>query len=489
MSASLQAESKLQQAHVHLASNSWASWSPWQLLNYDTLFYDKIIDFVWEVAYGNTLEKVLSQRQMNEVTEFIIALARHGVRDDDLEGKAQLEEAIARLRSGQYDTDPSDAPEGWWFSRLNKQDYPEAALIPAVLYGFEKPQILHTGWLSESWKQTKKFIKKHKKVIIVSSVVVVASTVIIVVTAGTATAPVLEGTAAAIGAAAADKRSRDQDKKHRAPVNKPGEVYVHDTPEEYNHLPTVPNPPQGYITSTPQLELIPERSALIKESIAKQSTILREELSENTIIPDEPLNIPPQEQPSFWYQAVDKARETGSTIVHEVYDGIADQLSIIPSITGYVSEKMNNFSEFLSENSPFEGSPIDHYQSSVNAVHEKIDESFGTNHANIYSQEGKAAREGLTTGMLPPPGTIKGTQPNSTKGWKTGLPKENLKYEATEENLARMEKGLAPQYKDAKGNLRSVELHHEPPQREGGLFDFEELRVEEHIAKDTYRSE
>ena len=230
--APLQAESKLQQAHVHLASNSWASWSPWQLLNYDTLSYDKIIDFVWEVAYGNTLEKVLSQSQMNEVMEFIIALARHGVRDDDLEGKAQLEEDIARLRSGQYDIDP---PEGWWFSSLNKQDHSEAAMIPAVLYGFEKPQILHTGWLSESWKQTKKFIKKHKKVIIVSSVVVVASTVIIVVTAGTATAPVLEGTAAAIGgAAAADKRSRDQDKKqnHRAPVNKPGEVYVHDTPEE-----------------------------------------------------------------------------------------------------------------------------------------------------------------------------------------------------------------------------------------------------------------
>jgi hypothetical protein len=34
----------------------------------------------------------------------------------------------------------------------------------------------------------------------------------------------------------------------------------------------------------------------------------------------------------------------------------------------------------------------------------------------------------------------------------------------------------------------SVELHHEPPQRDGGLFDFEELTVEEHMAKDPHRA-
>lgn len=385
--APLQAESKLQQAHVRHVSNSWASWSPWQLLNHDTLSYDKIIDFVWEVAYGNTLEKALSQRQMNEVTEFMIALARHGVRDDDLEGKAQLEEDITRLRSGEYDTDPSNAPEGWWFSSLNKQGCPDAPIIPAVLYGFEKPQIIRSGWVSHSWKQTKKFIKKNKKVIIVSAVVVVAATVIIIATGGTGTAPALEGGGAAIGgAAASDKRDRDKDEKQKreTPVNKPGEVYVHDNPEDCKHLPTAPNPPQGQITSTPQLEPIPDRSTLLKESIARQSTILKEELSENTIIPDEPLNIPPQEQPSFWYQAVDKARETGSTLAHTFVDGTVNFLESSGRI-GWALED-----DYQTKREPFD----EFFNSDVlpvtDQLHNKIDQSFHTNYAGQY---GSAARE------------------------------------------------------------------------------------------------
>jgi hypothetical protein len=52
-----------------------------------------------------------------------------------------------------------------------------------------------------------------------------------------------------------------------------------------------------------------------------------------------------------------------------------------------------------------------------------------------------------------------------------------------------MEKGLAPQYynRDLK-KWESVELHHEPPQREGGLFDFEELTVDQHKGKDAFRA-
>jgi hypothetical protein len=52
-----------------------------------------------------------------------------------------------------------------------------------------------------------------------------------------------------------------------------------------------------------------------------------------------------------------------------------------------------------------------------------------------------------------------------------------------------MEKGLAPQYEvEFSGKIESVELHHEPPQREGGLFDFEELTVKEHMEKDKQRA-
>ena len=154
--------------------------------------------------------------------------------------------------------------------------------------------------------------------------------------------------------------------------------------KSYNHLPTVPNPPQGHITSTPQLELIPERSDLIKESTAKQSTILREELSENTIIPDEPLNIPPHEKPSFWYQAVDKARETGSNLAHALVDGTVSFLESAGRI-GWALEddyqpKREPFDEFFNS----DVLPI------TDQLHNKIDQSFHTNYAGQY---GSAAQE------------------------------------------------------------------------------------------------
>ena len=64
-----------------------------------------------------------------------------------------------------------------------------------------------------------------------------------------------------------------------------------------------------------------------------------------------------------------------------------------------------------------------------------------------------------------------------------------MKYEPTPENIKRMERGLAPQfYNVKKQRWESIELHHEPPQRDGGLFDFKELTVEQHMAIDPHRA-
>ena len=66
---------------------------------------------------------------------------------------------------------------------------------------------------------------------------------------------------------------------------------------------------------------------------------------------------------------------------------------------------------------------------------------------------------------------------------------KEMKYEPTSENIKRMERGLAPQdYNVAKQRWESIELHHEPPQREGGLFDFIEVTVEEHKKLDPHRA-
>jgi len=108
------------------------------------------------------------------------------------------------------------------------------------------------------------------------------------------------------------------------------------------------------------------------------------------------------------------------------------------------------------------------------------------------------------------------TQANSVRGWKVGQDIHNLTKEGkipkwvtvkqrywknraewaksnpsqtayTNRDLDRMERGLAPQRVKDSGGLESKELHHNPPQRDGGLFDFEELWPDEHAQLDPSR--
>ena len=126
---------------------------------------------------------------------------------------------------------------------------------------------------------------------------------------------------------------------------------------------------------------------------------------------------------------------------------------------------------------------------------------------------------------LPPPGAL-GFKPkvsltghkiptpvSSARGWKIGLPINNLtragntpkwntiksrywKNQAyydrelyTIRNLDRMKKGMARQQINQKtGKLESIELHHNPPQRDGGLFDFIEVTPYEHAFIDPFRN-
>jgi len=105
------------------------------------------------------------------------------------------------------------------------------------------------------------------------------------------------------------------------------------------------------------------------------------------------------------------------------------------------------------------------------------------------------------------------TVANSTKGWRVGDPINNLtakgnvpswdtvrarywknealnnsgKYSA--ENLALMRKGGAPQrVNPTTKEMESKELHHDPPQRDGGLFDVEQVWPDEHAAQDPFRN-
>jgi len=56
------------------------------------------------------------------------------------------------------------------------------------------------------------------------------------------------------------------------------------------------------------------------------------------------------------------------------------------------------------------------------------------------------------------------------------------------ENVLILRKELAPQrYNEALGKWESMELHHIPPMREGGLYDFIKVWPDEHRAIDPFR--
>ena len=379
------------------SEGDYTNFSPWDLLNYETLSYQHIIDFLYEVAYGNTLEKHLTEAQTSQVMEFVIFLARNGIRDDDLEAKAQLEEDIKWLRGEPNNSELAFDDEcecnegngGWWWSSLKGYEDYGVKAVPAVLNGSQSPIIKNCGWISNTWKSTKKFVKRNKKVVIISAVVVVAATVVIIATSGAAT-PVIAAGAAAVDYDGNGETKPKNNPKPRTPVNKAGEVNVpydaydydtslnnsaylshcdYDRPKEIEAL--IPK-------ITPQLEPIPERNALLKETIERQNTTLKEELSQEPVLAANNLNIPKKDEASFWSQAAEKARKVGSYVVHNFVDGTANFV-----------ESLGKMSSFLYDDYPPKREPFDEFFSNdvvpfSDRLHDKIDQSFNTDYAGQY---------------------------------------------------------------------------------------------------------
>ena len=402
------------------STQDYSNFSPWDLLNYDTLSYDRILDFVDMIENTENLENVFTEKQQEEIQDFLIFLMRNGIRDWDVEAKEILEEDIAWMKgepnnsSLAYEDDDDEQEEeeypDYWVSSF--KGYPGIKILPAVLGMQKKPEVvLCKGKLDKFWKSVKRASKRHKKEIIIAAVVVVA-TVVIIATGGAATPEAVVGSSAAI--AGGSKKSKDKDDdgsneyKPRDPINKPGEVYCRD---EYQQLAPQDSSYQNDYAQNispiereshrPQLEESTKLSIPTKEVVQQQSAEIKEELAE--IISDEAFNLIEHEKQSFWQEAKDKARETGSHITHEVYEAVTDQFDIIPQISGALSDKLPNP---LKGTDPFEKDPRESYQEMVEAGHEKIDEIFGTDQADMYAADGKAARGELTTGMLPPPGGI-----------------------------------------------------------------------------------
>ena len=111
----LNAENQKQPA-ASLATSNQINFSPWDLLKYENLSYDNITNFIWEIFYGDTLQSILCERQVDEIIEFVIFLASNGIAENNPEGRASLEEDIKWLR-GEANTSDLDHEESasWFF--------------------------------------------------------------------------------------------------------------------------------------------------------------------------------------------------------------------------------------------------------------------------------------------------------------------------------------------------------------------------------------
>ena len=84
------------------------------------------------------------------------------------------------------------------------------------------------------------------------------------------------------------------------------------------------------------------------------------------------------------------------------------------------------------------------------------------------------------------PGNVPSWEAVRARYWKEAALSQPERYEA--DQLERMRKGLAPQRTNPKtGEIESMELHHNPAQRDGGLFDVVDVWPDEHAALDNNR--
>jgi len=168
----------------HYSNQDDSNFSPWDLLKYEMLSFDRILDFVKMIENTDNLQEIFTEHQMEEIEDFLIFLMRNGVRDWDIEAKQILEEDIAWMRgkpnnsSLAYEED-DDIEDKFLYRTSFLNGYQAIKIIPASLISKKNPQIvLCGGKLKKVYKNIKRAVKKHKKEIIVAAAVVAVATAI-----------------------------------------------------------------------------------------------------------------------------------------------------------------------------------------------------------------------------------------------------------------------------------------------------------------------
>ena len=471
------------------------------LIHHQPISYDDILELIDEIETGTIDE--CSEEELENVNHFLMLLAKQGLlpHQEVEEAPIVLAQDMQRLLNcPSFDHD--------------ELLYGHCFYSPWDFY-HDSDVVLCKSFVKKSWDKTRKFVKRHKTEILIGAAIVAAVAVTvtaIVMSCGTATA----GAALAADAIATFSQIENEEKKtsSSSPIS---------SSEEKAFLETA----------------VVMESPFLQETIEDQISSLRETISENIIYEETSLA-------SFeGRELIEQLRTIGSYLAHETFDLVGttfldgvELLDDIRQISDATSEKLLPRSTFSQRDSPFFlSNPVEKFQEDLGRGHRFIDKVFKTELSQQYTPEGKEMEEmsklPLQYAVLPPPGafpktasssggallTTEGrllmTECNSICGWKVGDPIQNRtwwggrpkwstvrqRYWKNQAQLAksdvvhryrdqinRMEKGLAPQIKNkSTGNLESIELHHIPAQKEGGLFDFIEVTREEHSRLDPFR--
>ncbi len=313
--------------------------------------YDSILNLLDDLESGE-LEKRCSPEDLERVNYFLANLAKQGILPNETEEELVLDRDIQELLSEEEDS--------YGYSFDQRSDYSKAF---TAAYGPGKV-IFCKSWIHKKWDQVKKFTKKHKKAIIIGAAVVVAAAVVVVAVAAASTATAAAAGAGAAGAAAAS--GSEKEKKESAPANPP----------------PASNEPSLLTTA------LEEHVSTFKEILVEKNLLQTPDHLQSS-------------NASFG----ENARNFGAVLAHQALDGVSELASCVP----HLLEEIKDIGSRIVPDHPFppgdgvEITPVQNYERLIAAGHEKIDWVFSTDQAELYTSEGKAARNKFVIGMLPPP--------------------------------------------------------------------------------------
>ncbi len=148
--------------------------------------YDEILQFLDDLESGE-LEKRHTQFQLDEINDYLFMLAQAGTLPGEPEPEFDYDEP-AYDNPLEYDNPLQYLP---FFEHVGG-----LKMFPASLHGDANFKVIKCGKVSNAWKKTKKFVKKHKKAIIIGAVVIVAVTAVTIAVVAASSASVAGGAAA-----------------------------------------------------------------------------------------------------------------------------------------------------------------------------------------------------------------------------------------------------------------------------------------------------